>query len=110
MSFGLCAFVMVTVAIEFFKGAKAISGKSGQNLLVSMFELTHRNTRRYGGYLVHVGIVILFVGFTGAAFNQDTTVELPQGGSMTIGAYTLKVVGFEEGRTRITSGAGPRSR
>jgi cytochrome c-type biogenesis protein CcmF len=62
-----------------------------------MVQLTHRNTRRYGGYLVHVGIVILFVGFTGAAFNKDTTVELPQGGSMTLGAYTLKVVGFEEG-------------
>jgi len=97
MSFGLCAFVLVTVAIEFFKGARAISGKSGSNLLVSMVQLTHRNTRRYGGYLVHVGIVILFVGFTGAAFNKDTTVELPQGGSMTLGAYTLKVVGFEEG-------------
>src|SRR5579862_5019754 len=50
MSFGLCAFVLVTVAIEFFKGAKAISGKSGSNLLVSMVQLTHRNTRRYGGY------------------------------------------------------------
>src|SRR6185369_9815823 len=64
MSFGLCAFVLVTVALEFFKGSKAISAKSGRNLLVSMFELTHRNTRRYGGYLVHVGIVILFAGFT----------------------------------------------
>ena len=35
------------------------------------FELTWRNTRRYGGYLVHVGIVLMFVGFTGAAFNQQ---------------------------------------
>ena len=107
-SFGLCAFVLITVAIEFFKGARAISGKSGKNLLVSMFELTHRNTRRYGGYLVHVGIVILFVGFTGAAFNQDTTVELPQGGSMTLGAYTLKVVGFEEGENENYSWGRPK--
>jgi cytochrome c-type biogenesis protein CcmF len=88
MSFGLCAFVLVTVAI--------------------VFELTHRNTRRYGGYLVHVGIVILFVGFTGAAFNQDTTVELPQGGTMNIGAYTLKVVGYEEGQNANYSWGRPK--
>jgi len=108
MSFGLCAFVLVTVALEFYKGAKAIRAKSGRNLLVSMYELTHRNTRRYGGYLVHVGIVILFVGFTGSAFNQETTVELPQGGSMSIGAYTLKVVGYEEGQNANYSWGRPK--
>ena len=43
------------------------------NLLRAAVELTHRNTRRYGGYLVHMGIVLMFIGFTGAAFNQDTT-------------------------------------
>src|SRR5690242_15112658 len=108
MSFGLCAFVLVTVAIEFYKGSKAISGKSGRNLLVSAFELTHRNTRRYGGYLVHVGIVILFVGFTGSAFNKDTTVELPQGGTVNIGAYMLKVVGYEEGENANYSWGRPK--
>jgi cytochrome c-type biogenesis protein CcmF len=73
-----------------------------------MVQLTHRNTRRYGGYLVHVGIVILFVGFTGAAFNKDTTVELPQGGTMNIGAYTLKVVGYEEGQNANYSWGRPK--
>src|SRR4029077_19438309 len=79
VSFALCTFVLVTVALEFFKGAKAISSKSGSGLLGSMVELTHRNTRRYGGYLVHVGIVVLFVGFTGKAFDKDKTVEIVQG-------------------------------
>ena len=40
-----------------------------------MVELTHRNTRRYGGYLVHMGVVLMFIGFTGKAFDKDTTVE-----------------------------------
>src|SRR5580693_4677392 len=71
ISFMLCTFVLVTVAIEFYKGASAISAKSGTNLLMSMMELTHRNTRRYGGYIVHIGIVVIFVGFTGSAFNID---------------------------------------
>ena len=44
-----------------------------------MVELTHRNTRRYGGYLVHMGIVLMFIGFTGAAFNQNETVEVQAG-------------------------------
>ncbi|MEO8096441.1 MAG: heme lyase CcmF/NrfE family subunit [Acidobacteriota bacterium] len=97
ISFGLSAFVMTTVALEFWKGSRAIAAKSGQNLIAAMIELTHRNTRRYGGYLVHVGVVIMFIGYTGAAFNVDKTVELAQGGSLQLGPYTMKVTGYEEG-------------
>jgi cytochrome c-type biogenesis protein CcmF len=97
MSFALCAFVLTTVAIEFWKGSRAIAAKSGQNLLSAMVELTHRNTRRYGGYLVHVGIVIMFIGYTGAAFNQDKTVEVAQGESFQLGQYSMKLTGYEEG-------------
>jgi cytochrome c-type biogenesis protein CcmF len=97
ISFALCSFVTTTIALEFWKGASAIAAKSGQNLIAAMIELTHRNTRRYGGYLVHVGIVIMFIGYTGAAFNQDKTVELAQGESTQLGPYTIKVVGYEEG-------------
>jgi cytochrome c-type biogenesis protein CcmF len=89
VSFFLCAFVATTVIMEFFKGANAIRAKSGTNLLASMVELTHRNTRRYGGYIVHVGIVIMFVGFTGAAFNKDITTELGPGESTQVGRYSL---------------------
>jgi len=52
-------------------------------------ELTHRNTRRYGGYLVHMGIVLMFVGFTGAAFNLHRSDELKVGDSIKIGSYQL---------------------
>ena len=97
VSFALCAFVLTTVAMEFWKGSRAIRAKSGQNIIAAMIELTHRNTRRYGGYLVHVGIVIMFIGFTGAAFNIDKTVELAQGESVQLGPYTIKVTGYEEG-------------
>jgi cytochrome c-type biogenesis protein CcmF len=92
ISFWLCTFVLITVVMEFFKGANAISAKSGSNLLASMVELTHRNTRRYGGYIVHVGIVLMFVGFTGAAFNQDTKKELAPGESLQVGRYGIKLV------------------
>ena len=98
MSFLLCTFVLVTVALEFFKGAIAIRAKSGSNLFSSMVELTHRNTRRYGGYLVHVGIVVLFVGFTGKAFDKDKTIEIVQGQTVEIGNYSLTAKGLEAGQ------------
>jgi cytochrome c-type biogenesis protein CcmF len=98
MSFALCAFVLITVSLEFVKGASAISSKSGTNLLTAMVELTHRNTRRYGGYLVHVGIVLMFIGFTGKAFDKDTTQEVAPGSNLQIGRYTLHVASFDQGQ------------
>ena len=52
------------------------------NLLRATVELTHRNTRRYGGYLVHMGIVLIFIGFTGHAFNVNEVKELNKGDTM----------------------------
>jgi cytochrome c-type biogenesis protein CcmF len=97
ISFGFCLFVALTVVIEFYRGARAISAKNQMNLVRATVELTHRNTRRYGGYLVHMGIVLMFVGFTGAAFNQDLTAQVTVGDHMKIGHYDLKVREIREG-------------
>jgi cytochrome c-type biogenesis protein CcmF len=97
ISFGFCLFVALTVIMEFYKGARAIAGKTGQNLLRATVELTHRNTRRYGGYLVHMGIVLMFIGFTGHAFNQASVKELNVGDSMQVGVYNLKMVDLKQG-------------
>jgi cytochrome c-type biogenesis protein CcmF len=48
-----------------------------------------RNTRRYGGYVVHFGIVLIFIGLSGAAFNQDKQMEMAPGSRMQIGPYAL---------------------
>ncbi|HYZ83654.1 MAG TPA: heme lyase CcmF/NrfE family subunit, partial [Bryobacteraceae bacterium] len=97
LSFGLCMFVTTTVVMEFWKGARQISNKTGQNLLAATIELTHRNTRRYGGYLVHMGIVAMFIGFTGAAFNLDVTREVGVNDSLKIGRYDLRVREITDG-------------
>jgi cytochrome c-type biogenesis protein CcmF len=99
MSFGLCLFVTTTIASEFYKGAQAISAKNGINFVRATIELTHRNTRRYGGYLVHMGIVAMFIGFTGAAFNVDSTVEAAKGDSFKLGAYQLTVRDIVDSQT-----------
>ena len=98
VSFALCTFVAVTVVIEFFKGAIAIAAKEGQNLLAAMVELTHRNTRRYGGYLVHMGVVFMFIGFTGKAFDLDKTVQVSKGDKVQLGAYQLTIGATESGK------------
>jgi cytochrome c-type biogenesis protein CcmF len=100
ISFGFCLFVALTVKVEFYKGARAIAAKNGMNLLRATVELTHRNTRRYGGYLVHIGIVLIFVGLTGHAFNRSETKELNKGDRMTVGAYTLRMVDLQQGENR----------
>jgi len=58
-------------------------------MFASMVQLTHRNTRRYGGYIVHFGVVVVIIGFAGAAFNLDKEQEMGYGDKMTIGPYTL---------------------
>lgn len=97
ISFGFSLFVTLTVFAEFYKGSKSIAAKSEMNLLRAAVELTHRNTRRYGGYLVHMGIVLMFIGFTGHAFNVNEVKELNQGDKMQIGHYTLQMARMEQG-------------
>ena len=100
VSFGFCMFVAVTVIIEFFKGARAIAAKNQINFAHAVVELTHRNTRRYGGYLVHMGIVLMFIGFTGAAFNKDVQAEVKTGQPFKVGNYDLKVEADQGRRQR----------
>src|SRR5579871_4089987 len=97
VSFALCVFVAVTVFIEFYKGAAAINSKEHSGLVPAMISLTHRNTRRYGGYIVHMGVVLMFIGFTGKAFDKDMTVEVAPGETITLGHYQLKVAAVESG-------------
>ena len=89
MAIALAVFVAVTVGAEFLRGGRVIRSHTGMNLAAAMVQLTRRNTRRYGGYIVHFGVVVLFIGFAGYAFNQDQEQELGLGDKMNIGRYTL---------------------
>ncbi len=91
----LCVFVASTVGLEFYRGAKVIRARSGASFLASAVDLTLRNTRRYGGYIVHVGMVFVFIGLAGAAFNRDIQKDMQVGQTMQIGSYTLLLQGFD---------------
>ena len=89
MTVMLSVLVGLTVVSEFVRGGRVIARHTGQNLLAGMGQLAHRNTRRYGGYIVHFGVIVIMIGFAGAAFNQDKEQEMGFGDRMTIGPYTL---------------------
>jgi len=85
----LSTFVAATLAVEYYRGARVIRARSGLNWLSSAMELTLRNTRRYGGYIVHFGMVMIFVGLAGQAFNKEVQKEIGIGGTVKIGPYEL---------------------
>ncbi len=85
----LCGFVFGTIVLEFYRGAKVIRARTGMNLLLSAQELAMRNTRRYGGYVVHFGMVLIFIGLAGSAFNTEMQKVMNIGDSMKLGPYTL---------------------
>ena len=85
----LGAGVITAIAAEFLRGASVIRTQTGKNLLSSALTLTHRNTRRYGGYLIHFGIVVLFIGIAGSAFNQSEEREMGFGDVIQVGGYKV---------------------
>ena len=96
VSFAVSAAVMTAILSEFLRGAGVISRQTGRNLLVATWLLTRRNTRRYGGYIIHIGVVIVVVGLAGAAFNTSNEQELGLHDKLLIGPYTLECIGFTQ--------------
>lgn len=92
VSLTLCVFVTATIVSEFYKGAKARTRTMGENFGQALINLTLKNTRRYGGYIVHFAVVLLVVGFTGNAFNEEHQIELAIGEAFETKGYTLTCV------------------
>jgi cytochrome c-type biogenesis protein CcmF len=89
--FALCGFSFGTIAQEFYRGANVRRGMTGTDLLTAMIGLVGRNKRRYGGYIVHVGVVLMFLGFAGEGFSRDEQLLLKPGEEATVGDYVLRM-------------------
>jgi cytochrome c-type biogenesis protein CcmF len=88
--FSLCALVTATIAQEFFRGANIRRRNTGTDIFTALVGLVGRNKRRYGGYIAHLGFVLILLGFGGMGFNRETQVPLKAGEDVTIGRYTLR--------------------
>jgi cytochrome c-type biogenesis protein CcmF len=96
VAFAMSAGVLAAILSEFLRGAGVISRQTHRNLLAATYLLTRRNTRRYGGYIIHIGVVIVVIGLAGSAFNRNVESELALHDKMAIGPYTLECVGFTQ--------------
>ena len=83
-------FVLVTILMEFYRGAMARAKRTETDVFSAFFGLIWRNKRRYGGYIVHIGIVMVFIGIMGSAgFKTKVEKKLAKGASFQIGRYNV---------------------
>jgi cytochrome c-type biogenesis protein CcmF len=90
LGFWLCAFVASVTLYEFWRGALARHRKSGESFPVALWRLAGRNRRRYGGYVIHLGVVLMAIGIIGIElFQTETQGTLAQGEQISLGKYTV---------------------
>ncbi|MDA0312140.1 MAG: heme lyase CcmF/NrfE family subunit [Gemmatimonadetes bacterium] len=109
VTWSICAFVVVIIAIEFWKGTRARARIEGEGYVLALFHLVTRNRRRWGGYVVHIGMVMIYFAFAGAAYNVDERAHLNPGESVEVTSpfghtYTLTHEGLS-----VSIGRGQRN-
>jgi cytochrome c-type biogenesis protein CcmF len=90
LCFAISAFVTGTIGQEFWRGINVRRGVTGTDIFTALVGLVGRNKRRYGGYIVHLGIMLMFLGFAGTGFKRETQLQLKLGQQTTLGDYTLR--------------------
>lgn len=91
LGFWLVAFVSSVTLYEFWRGAMARHRKSGESLPVALWNLAGRNRRRYGGYIIHLGVVLMALGIIGIEmFQSETQGTIRQGETLSLGDYSLR--------------------
>ncbi len=91
LCFAISAFVAGTISQEVWRGARVRQGATGTDVLTALIGLVGRNKRRYGGYIVHIGIVLIFLGFAGNGFKREEQVLLKPGQQAQVGAFTIRL-------------------
>lgn len=90
LAFWLVAFVTCVTLYEYGRAVEARHRATGENLPVSLWHLAGRNRRRYGGYIIHLGVVMMALGIIGVEmFQTSTQGTVMQGQSLTLGNYTI---------------------
>jgi len=105
----ICAFATATIVQEYVRGVMARRTHNAEAIPVAMLQLIRRNGRRYGGYIVHLAIVMIGVAVIGNEFFQQTTnITLSRGESTTLGGYELVYTGLESNRATNRQEIGAR--
>jgi cytochrome c-type biogenesis protein CcmF len=96
LGFGLCLFVLGTILQEFIRGALARHHATGENYVLAVGGLIRRNNRRYGGYIVHLAMLLIGAGVIGSqVYQQQTQATLAPGESVSLAGYTVIAQGID---------------
>ncbi|HEY7935178.1 MAG TPA: cytochrome c-type biogenesis CcmF C-terminal domain-containing protein [Solirubrobacteraceae bacterium] len=91
--FCCAAFALASVGQEFFRGVRARRAMTHDAPPIALLALVRRNRRRYGGYVVHMGMAVLFIGVAASSsFRHQTELGLSPGQSAKVGPYTIRYV------------------
>ena len=96
ISFSLGAFVTATITTEFVRGIRARNKKFKEALFTALKMMVSKNRSRYGGYVVHLGIVFMFIGFTGHAFDKEKEFSLKVGETDHVAGYEFELIQLSE--------------
>jgi cytochrome c-type biogenesis protein CcmF len=89
--FFLVAFVLIVTLIEFWRAARARQNSQKENFFTALYRLTGRNRRRYGGYFIHISMMLMAIGILGIElFQQQTQGTIAVGESIKIADYTVQ--------------------
>lgn len=89
------AFVITTIIAEFYRGGRARVINQNESWITALFRATLRNHRKYGGYVVHLGLVCIFIGIAGAAYKEVYEFDMKKGSSAEFAGYHIELVDFE---------------
>jgi len=90
LGFWLCGFVVSVTLYEFWRGAMARHHRAGESLPLALWRLAGRNRRRYGGYIIHLGVVLMAIGIIGIEmFQTETQGALQQGERLELAGYSI---------------------
>ena len=99
VAFGLCAFTAASIIGEFVRGGRVYRRREKASWIPALGRTLTRNRRRYGGYVVHLGIVLIVLGVAGGTFRTERDAHLREGGSFRVGEYRLVYEDLQESRT-----------
>jgi cytochrome c-type biogenesis protein CcmF len=92
IGYWLCSLALFVTLYEFWRAAWARHKAQEQNLLVALWQLIGKNRRRYGGYIIHLSMVLMALGILGIElFQTQTQATIPQGGQIDLGQYSIQL-------------------
>ncbi len=87
---GLCAFVATAIGQEYAQAMRARARAHGESPLIAFMALLRKNQRRYGGYIIHLGVVVILLGISGSVFNYEALENIEPGDSVHVQDYRIE--------------------